>query len=74
MSHDADDGWTVSEIHGRWAVLRQGSFLYSVPVDRLPSGLSRGTELRAEGSGSGDYPQFTKAGPGGASRRSAAGE
>lgn len=49
-----NESWIIERINDEWADLRQGDFLYCVPVSELPQNAEQGDRLRApNGSGAG---------------------
>lgn len=49
-----DESWTIERIDDEWADLRQGDYVYCVPVSELPQDVEQGDRLRApNASGSG---------------------
>lgn len=53
-----DESWTIERIDNEWADLRQGDYVYCVPLSELPEGVEQGDRLRApsaSGSGGGRW-------------------
>lgn len=49
-----DESWRIERIDEDWADLRQGDYVYCVPVSELPQDVQEGDSLRApNASGSG---------------------
>lgn len=49
-----DESWTIERIDDEWADLRQGDYVYCVPISELPQDVDKGDRLRApSSSGSG---------------------
>lgn len=49
-----NESWTIVQIDEEWADLRQGEYVYCVPVSQLPQGATEGDRVRApSSSGSG---------------------
>lgn len=49
-----NETWTIERIENEWADLRQGEYLYCVPVSQLPRNVEVGDRLtapRSTGSG-----------------------
>lgn len=53
--------WTVDELRGTWAVLRSGSYLFTVPRAVLPAGTEPDDRLRTTGERVGAYPVWIRA-------------
>lgn len=48
------ESWTIERIDEKWADLRQGDYVYCVPLSQLPEDVDEGDRLRApSASGSG---------------------
>lgn len=60
-----DESWTIERIEDDWADLRQGDYVYCVPLSDLPQGVEQGDRLQARsasGSGSARWvPEDRKA-------------
>ncbi len=56
-----DESWTIERIDDDWADLRQGDYVYCVPLSDLPQGVEQGDRLRARSaSGSGSARWVTE--------------
>ena len=44
------ESWTIERIDDEWADLRQGDYLYCVPLSQLPDDVEEGDRLRAPNS------------------------
>lgn len=52
--------WVVDRIgDDGWSLLRREMFIYMVPVDELPDGLSEGDVLHSSGTRRDDYGRWT---------------
>lgn len=58
-----NESWTIERIDDGWADLRQGEFLYCVPVSDLPQNVKQGDRLRAPSGSSTGTSRWVTEGP-----------